>query len=367
MAALYAISQEVGTAIDEAPGATALAETMRRVLGATGVEVTLAPHDDRPATLLHAGERQGAPDHVAPIAGGGQRWGELRVWGLPAPHAADSETAAFITALVSQLAVAAERAHIAAVTLQTQAIHEADRLKSALLSSVSHDLRTPLAAIKGAASNLLDPSMSWDAATQRLFAETIVAEADRLNRFMRNLLEMSRLEAGTVRRQRAAIEIGDVIVPTVQRLRSLLAEHPIQVEITPDLAPALINALQIELVLTNLLENAAKFAPAGTPITVSARPIEGAVQVSVADRGPGVPADALDRIFDKFYRVAAPERGPGGSGLGLAICQGIVAAHGGRIWVENRPGGGAILSFTLPVAPAELAAPIDALETTGQV
>lgn len=349
MAALYAISQQMHTPIDDTQGATALAMTVGRVLHAAGVEVMLASHADRPALSGCAGICEGTPDRVVEIASGGQHWGELRIWGLAPALTEELEITPFIITLANQIAVVAERAHIASVALHTQAIHEADRLKSALLSSVSHDLRTPLAAIKGAASNLLDTSVDWDRATQRVFAETIVIEADRLNRLMRNLLEMSRLEAGTVRRQRALIELGDVIVPTVQRLRSLLVEHPIEMEFAPELPSVLMDALQIELVLTNLLENAAKFAPAGTPILVTAREIEAAVQISVADAGPGIPTDALDRIFDKFYRVAGPEHGPGGSGLGLTICSGIVAAHGGRIWAEHRPGGGAILNFTLPV------------------
>lgn len=347
MTALYHLSQKVSAAVDGAHSLRPIAETTQRIVGADGVEIVLEAYDAHPATVEQVGTCVGAPARCVPIAANGQRWGELRLWETTPPEAA-AETTTLLMTTANHLALAIARSHAAAAALQTEALREADRLKSALLSSVSHDLRTPLAAIKGAASNLLDPGMAWDAATQRVFAETIVAEADRLNRVMRNMLEMSRLEAGTLRRQRTPYDIGDVIVPTVKQFRTGLDAHPVELDIAPDLPPVLMDAVQIELVLTNLLENAQKFAPVGTPISIQARQCGPEVCISVADRGSGIPPDALERIFDKFYRVAGPERGPSGTGLGLSICKGIVEAHGGRIWAENRQNGGTSISFTLP-------------------
>jgi two-component system sensor histidine kinase KdpD len=193
--------------------------------------------------------------------------------------------------------------------------------------------------------------MQWDRATQYGFATTIVDEADRLNRFVRNLLEMSRLEGGAVRRAHALIEVGDVISSTLQRLRPLLDSYELHVDIVPDLPVVSMDPVQIELVLSNLLENAVKFASPHTPITVTAQQSGQDIVVSVADRGPGIPPSELNHIFEKFYRLARPEHGPGGTGLGLAICQAIVEAHGGSIWATNRLEGGACFSLTLPLHP----------------
>lgn len=359
MTALYTLSQEATIGLDRAAMLTKIAGMAHRLSGAGGVEIVLAGYDSKPPTIARAGNIDG-PAQSVPIVSGAETLGQLRVFGLPAPMQPGDETSALLTTIANQIALKIERARSLASAFETRTLREADRLKSALLSSVSHDLRTPLAVIKGAASNLLDVSMDWDPATRRAFAATIVAEADRLNRFMRNLLEMSRLEGGTIQRQRTPVEISDVIGPTVQRLRPLLADYAVDVHITPDLPPVAIDAVQIELVMSNLLENAVKFAPAGTPITITAQRAGDTVLVTVADRGPGIPSDQLDRIFQKFYRLAAPEQGPGGTGLGLAICQGIVEAHGGRIWATNRTGGGTCVQFTLPLDG--VAAPVTQLD-----
>jgi two-component system sensor histidine kinase KdpD len=307
----------------------------RDVLVADGVLVTLhAAPGDAPRTE-QVGQIVGAPTYAVPIVLSGHAVGELRVWG--GASLSGDEGVPLVQTVANHVALLVARAHAVEAALQTRSLREADRLKGALLSSVSHDLRTPLAAIKGAASNLLDTSVTWHVATQRMFAQTISSEADRLNRFVRNLLEISRLESTHAPRPHTPIEIGDVIAQTVQRLRPVLSQHTVEIRIAPNLPAVPMDAVQIELVLSNVLENAAKFAP-HTPITVEAVWQDHALLVRVADRGPGVPPAVRDRIWDKFYWVAEPEQGPGGSGLGLAIAKGIVDAHGGRIWVEDRPG-----------------------------
>ncbi|HEY0603742.1 MAG TPA: ATP-binding protein [Herpetosiphonaceae bacterium] len=354
MKALYQLSQEVSRSTNYAQILPHIAATARTILGASGVTITLTLDEQQVPLIARAGVPDSGPGESIPISAGGQTVGFVQAHGL-ARSAQDQEPVLPLLTMISNLvALMVERTRATDAAMHTLALQEADRLKSVLLSSVSHDLRTPLAVITGAASNLLDPTMSWDAGTQRAFAEAIASEADRLNRLVRNLLEMSRLEAGAFRRQRVPTEIGELLGETVQRLTSYLREYRLEIEIAPDLPLVLVDAVQIDLVLSNLLENAAKFAPPQTGICVTARQIPGFVEVTVADQGPGVPAAMQERIFEKFYRGAPPEHGPGGSGLGLTICQGIVEAHGGRIWVENRPEGGLCVHFTLP-APENVA------------
>ena len=220
-----------------------------------------------------------------------------------------------------------------------------DRAKSALLSAVSHELRTPLAAIKGYVTSLLADDVEWDPDTQREFLEIVNQEADRLQRLVTNLLDLSRLEAGTLTLRQDAILLTDLLERAVRDVD--FDDHPVRVEVPPHLPPVNVDAARIEVVLHNLLENAVKHTPPGTPIQVTAGIADGQVLVRVADRGPGVRPEHRERIFDRFYR--APGVRASGAGLGLAICKGFVEAHGGRIWVEESPGGGATFAFTLPI------------------
>lgn len=255
--------------------------------------------------------------------------------------------------------LAAERARLADAAARAEALAESDRLKSTLLSSVSHDLRTPLAVIKGAATNLLDESVRWDAEARRELLGAIDEETDRLHRLVGDLLAMSRIEAGALPTARSWEDIGELAVAVVARLRPRCPQHQIVVDLPPALPPVRASYIQIDQVLTNLIENAAHHAPPGTTIEVrvAAPPATAAppraLRVEVLDRGPGVPAGLRERIFEKFVRAEAPERSAHGSGLGLAICRGLVEAHAGRIWAEGRPEGGSRFIFTLPVQSGE--------------
>ncbi|MEZ4260245.1 MAG: DUF4118 domain-containing protein [Polyangiaceae bacterium] len=221
---------------------------------------------------------------------------------------------------------------------------ETEQLRSALLSSVSHDLRTPLAIIKGSATAVLDERVA--APARREMAEAIVEEADRLNRLVQNLLDMTRLEAGALVVHREWHALEEVIGSALARVEGLLTDRPVETEVAPDVALVPIDAVLVEQALVNLLENAAKHTPAGTPIALRARRDGDAVEVEIADRGEGISPDEAERVFDKFYRGRSDRRG---SGLGLTICKGIVSAHGGRIWVEPHDGAGLSVRFTLPI------------------
>src|SRR6266581_1592147 len=259
---------------------------------------------------------------------------------------------AFFWTFLDQAASVIERARLRRESLQIELLKRTDALRAALLSSVSHDLRTPLSSIKAAASSLLQEDVQWDDEARRSFALAIEHEADRLNRLVGNLLDMSRIEGGALKPEKEWYPVDELIHDVLGHMQSQLQDRTVVPDLPEDMPPVELDYLQIDQVLTNLLENAVRYAPPETPIEISAH-VEGEEMViSVADRGPGVPAVDLERIFDKFYRVLGTQRTTG-SGLGLAVCKGLVEAHGGRIWAENRDGGGAVFRFTLPITKTE--------------
>ena len=226
---------------------------------------------------------------------------------------------------------------------------EIDRMKSALIATVSHELRTPLGSIKGYASTLLQDDVEWDAVSVRHFVQVISDEADRLTQLVDDLLDMSRIEAGTLRLHQTEQTLSDVVARALAQVKDPGA-HVIRTELAADLPPLRIDAGRIEVVVRNLVENAVKYSPPGSAVRIQAARRDGAVQVTVSDEGPGVAPEHRNRIFDRFYRADdGYTRASGGAGLGLAICKGIVEAHGGAIWLETSKAG-AVFAFTLPIA-----------------
>ncbi len=260
------------------------------------------------------------------------------------------EEEALLAAFAGQAALALERARLADVAARAGALAESDRLKTALLAAVSHDLRTPLASIKAAATSLLDESVAWDAAARREFLEAIDEETDRLSLMVGNLLDLSRIEGGALRPERAWYDAGELIADVAARFEPRMDGRAFTVSVEPDLPLLFLDYVEIAQVLGNLLENALRHTPAGTPVRLEAARVGGTVVFSVRDAGPGIPPEVQPRVFDTFYRLGA-ERTTGGSGIGLAICKGLVDAHGGRIWVESAPGAGAAFRFALPIDP----------------
>lgn len=254
-------------------------------------------------------------------------------------------------------ALALERAQLAEEAERARLQVETERMRSSLLSSVSHDLRTPLAGITGAASSLLAGDQALDASTRRELTQSIYDEANRLNVLVRNLLDMTRLESGAIHVNKAWQPLEEVIGAALTRMDSALASRPVEVRLSDELALVPLDEVSIEQVLVNLLENAVRYTPSGSPIELSAWPDGTLVVVEVADRGPGLAPGDEARVFEKFYRAQVS---PHGVGLGLAICRGIVEAHGGRIWAQNRPDGGTAFRFELPI---EGQSPVLPLET----
>jgi two-component system sensor histidine kinase KdpD len=320
------------------------------------------------AAGLHAAVLAMAADALAtgtPMQDSGREWGPLVVLrgsagvvGLLAMHPSVSERFTaharreLLETFASQIALALERAKLADEAERAQVEVQNERLRNALLSSVSHDLKTPLAVIKGAATALLENGKELSAARRRDYLNTISDETTRLDRVLRNLLAMTSLEAGAMRVRKAWHPLEEVIGVALNRLEEQLEMHRVQVHIAPEASFASCDATLLELVLINLVENATKYTPDHSPIHIHAWREADGVMVEVADSGPGVPQGEQEAIFTKFHRAATTAPG---MGLGLTICRGIVTAHGGRIWYEKRAQGGAAFRFTLPAdeeAPA---------------
>lgn len=230
---------------------------------------------------------------------------------------------------------------------------ELDEMKSQLLSTVGHELRTPLSSIKGFATTLLRQDVQWDELSRREFLTIIDEESDRLSELIGNLLDMSRVEAGTLRLEPEPIDLQPIVEETSGEFQMMTRQHQIVVQLPPSLPLVMVDPRRVRQVIRNLIENAVKYSPHGGPIVVTAQRRADRVQVSVADRGIGIEAALLDRIFERFYQVdSASTRRVGGSGLGLSICKAIVEAQGGEIWAESEPGKGSTFHFTLPLASA---------------
>jgi two-component system sensor histidine kinase KdpD len=386
--ALHTLGQLIFGQDDPEGGLPAVAEHLRGQLGARGVSIAVAdaggelveravagdgaaasPDEradaerafrrgeaiDRPA--VPTGHGAGAAGRrLVPLRAGEHVLGVLRVVTAAGGGPVRGEHERLISAAATQIALMLERARLRAEATDAEVLRRSDGLKSALLSSVSHDLRTPLAAIKAAAGSFSQSDVDWSAEERRGFAGAIEREVDRLNRIVGNLLDVSRIEAGALHPRKELFPLGAIVDEVVARLHGSATGHVLTVDVADDLPPLPLDYVQIDQVLTNLIENALRHTPPGTPIAVSARREGEQVRVSVVDRGPGVPPTALGRLFEKFYRFEGrPGERPRGTGLGLAVAKGLVEAHGGRIWVESAPGAGTAFHFTLPLA-AELAA-----------
>jgi two-component system sensor histidine kinase KdpD len=294
------------------------------------------------------GEPRRAPVANFPLRSDDRQIGMLRLVGRSTGFA-DDETRLLAT-IADRLAIDLEQERLRREANRAEVLRRTDELRTALLSSVSHDLRTPLAAIKASGESLLQDDIAWSPEDRAGFAGAIVRESDRLNRLVSNLLDMSRIEGGALRPQRDWYDLGELIREVVARLQASLDGRTVTLAIDDDLPPISLDYLMIDQVVTNLLENAVKYTPPGTPVEVRVKRAGDRIRVAVADQGPGIPPKQRTRVFDKFHRLE--RRGQvgqvKGSGLGLAVSKGLVEGHGGRIWIEETPGGGATFLFDLP-------------------
>jgi two-component system sensor histidine kinase KdpD len=381
-ASLYAVSRELGTATARPALLQAAAQHVNEVfdvkvamlLPGRGDELEIVHADD--GTLAAGDKDLGVADWVwnhqraagagtdtlplaralfVPLMGSRGRVGVMALFPSPEARLDDPDERQLLHTIAGLIGSALERTQLADEARRASLRIETEQLRNALLSSVSHDLRTPLGVVTGATSALLEDDVPKDEAVRRQLLLTAHEEAQRLNRLVRNLLDMTRLEAGALKVQKDLQPLEEVVGAALDRMEDRLRGREVKTSIPAGLPLVPFDAILIEQVLINLLENATKYSPAGSPVEVSARAREGEVEVEVADRGPGIAREDAERIFDKFYRVREGEGG--GVGLGLTICRGIISAHGGRIWVEERSGGGAVFRFTLPLQAAAAARP----------
>jgi two-component system sensor histidine kinase KdpD len=274
---------------------------------------------------------------------------------LPGEQPPTLEQRDLLAAFARQTALVLDRFRLGADAEQARLLAESEKLSKALLNSISHELRTPISAISTAASALAAFQPGQQPALQKTLAGEIQESAARLNRLVGNLLDMTRLESGKVKPRMEWCDVADLVNVAVRRNESVLARHPVKVDLPKGLPLVRMDFVLIEQVLNNLLLNAAAYTPDGTPVDITAAGGAGEMSLTVADRGPGLPQESLPHVFDKFYRV--PGAPPGGTGLGLSIVKGFVEAHGGRVEARNREGGGAQFTFWLPVETTPQPAP----------
>jgi Osmosensitive K+ channel histidine kinase len=299
---------------------------------------------------------------VVPLASGDDNLGVLFI-GQCDSHGRPQENRQFFSTIGQQIGLALRNAQLRRSASEMEALREADHLKSSFLAAVSHDLRSPLTAIRASVESLLDTESLQSAMGQEDLLQTIASQTSRLGRLVDQLLDLSEIEAGTLPFDRDWIDLSIAIEDIIKDFERLHPGHCIEREVSANLPLLYIDANRLAQVLWNLLENAAKYAPLDTPIQVKAYPQGSEMWMSVADRGPGIPAGEQEKIFQRFYRLEREQRTHiKGSGLGLAICKGIVETHGGRIWVENRVGGGCTFQIALQVPSESGSVGIEELE-----
>jgi len=327
-----------------------------------GCEILLAAADEShpsPAYYAATGHRQieHGPVVEIPLTAQQGTVGALRLVTRQPESPVEPTTTQLLTSFAAQLGLFIERARLAREADRARLLEESDRLKSALLSSVSHDLRTPLSAIKASATVLLQEDVALDAAARHDLLSAINEETDRLNRLVGDLLDMSRIEAGALQLRRDWCDLDELIRAVAHRLSPRTTAFQVQLDLA-DLPLVYADYVQIDRVVTNLLENAIRFAPPGSAIHVTARAEAEAMTVAVTNQGPAIPERMRPHLFDKFYRISEDRAPDMGTGLGLSICKGIVEAHGGRIWAQSpvAENAGARFVFTLPFPPADQAA-----------
>lgn len=342
---LYELSTALAGLASDVAIAEILAKQVHAVADSEYVELNISGTRSFDMRLPEQTPPGRSPELVVPIEAARRTLGEIRLW--RAESAISSSEKRLFQTFASQGAVALERAWLAQAESRAKILEESDQLKTAILSSVSHELRTPLSTIKAAASSLRIGEVSWDSPARVELISAIDDEADHLNLLVGNLLDMSRIESGALKPKREWNMLPEIIGSVFARMKNLVTEHTIEIDIPESLPLIPVDYVQMQQVFTNLLSNSLKYAPTNTLVCIRAHLEGDRVQVQVSNQGPQVPQEDLERIFDKFYRITAADKVTG-TGLGLSICKGIIEAHGGNIWAENVIDGLAF-NFTLPL------------------
>jgi two-component system sensor histidine kinase KdpD len=281
------------------------------------------------------------------IVSGSATLGVIVVPVLPGVVELPRDRSLLLAACADRVAVAIDRLALATAARRAQVAVEAERLRNELLSAMSHDLKTPLAAILTASTLLLRPDFASEGVRREL-TKTIVDETERLNGLVTNLLSVTRLESGKVELHRTPEALDELVFAVLARLSDRLEGRAVEVDAAGVLPLVSMDPVLVDQVLVNLIENVLRYTPAGSPLTIRVRRREREVAVEVADRGPGIDGEEQEKVFEKFYRGRHARKKDGGSGLGLTICRAVARAHGGRIAIRSRMGGGASVEFALP-------------------
>jgi two-component system sensor histidine kinase KdpD len=292
-----------------------------------------------------------------PLMSGGRELGVLAVRPPFGRASFDDDQRQMLVTLAGQLIGALDRDRLSNRLQSAQDEAETERMRSALLSSVSHDLRTPLAAIAGASSSMLDDEAPLGPEAKRELCQSIFDNADRLSRIVTNLLNMTRIESGTFKVSKQPNIVEEIVGSALLRMSDVLHGRPVKTRLPADLPPVALDDVLFQQVLVNLVDNAVRYVPGHAEIEISAEADQRWLTLEVADRGPGLPPGDEERMFEKFYRGPELPSSQSGTGLGLTICRAIIAAHGGTITAENRPGGGAVFRIRVPLGATTLAQP----------
>jgi two-component system sensor histidine kinase KdpD len=342
---LYGLSTALARQNEVGSILATLANRLALVLEARQVEIELTSGQKQHAPAS-APKESGPPERRVALQASSGQIGEIRLWGLAGALRPEEER--LLQTFAGQGALAVERAVYAAGEQRARLLEESDRLKTAILSSVSHDLRTPLATIQAAADSLFHDQTPLEPAAREELQQLLLEEAEHMTQLVGNLLNMSRLESGALKLERQWDALAEIAQAAMRRFQRAAQRPLIEMDISEDLPLVAVDPVLMEQVFINLISNSLKFSPPGAPVRVTALEEANALRVTVHNRGPQIPAEHLENIFEKFYPMPGiqPLRG---TGLGLSICKGIVEAHEGRIWAENWPDGVAF-NFTLPLA-----------------
>jgi two-component system sensor histidine kinase KdpD len=310
--------------------------------------ITSWVHQNKQPAGLGTDTLPGADALYLPLTGAKKIIGVLVVRPAQSDRFLSPEQFRLLETFSNQMALACERARMSEESEQARLQAKTEQLRSSLLSSFSHDLRTPLATISGAASSILEGSDAFDIDSCKQMVREIYQESMRMNRLVSNLLDMTKLQSGNLRINQELQPVDEVVGAAMNYMEEKIGERELTTNVPQDLPLINVDPVLIQQVLVNLIENAAKYSPVRTEIDVSAAQDGDEVIIAVSDRGFGIKPGDKEKIFEKFYR--GDPQASTGAGLGLAICRGIAEAHGGRIWVEERPGGGSIFKFSVPAA-----------------
>ena len=353
---LYELSKAISGQVGLERMLQTIAERVRESFADSRCEIWLRPPSGALALTAQAGAagaNEGRPFEVL-VRSELEPLGILKLYAPRAQQLQASETF-LLHAIAAQTAIVIERSRLLQTETRARVLEESDRLKSAVLSSVSHDLRTPLATIKAAVTGLLRRDLSWDEESTLDQLTAINEETDRLNQIISNLLSMSRIEAGALQLQTGEYALPEALDAVLRRMARRTQAHPLVLELAPGLPALQIDHAAFEQIMTNLLDNAVKYSPPGSTITIGARQVGNFIEIGVSDQGPGIAPEAQQAVFEKFYRANGSAR-VAGSGLGLSIVKGFVEAHGGKAWISSHLGQGTSVKFLLPLGPAMAAA-----------